>query len=421
MRIAIIGPFDIENYGDHLLKEVLEYHIQQQFGEVQLEVFTVQGGQLGFRQRPAETYPIDSLEAMHKQNPYDTLIVAGGSVIHYKTLLQNLRGEAIVYPIWKLWAQASRVASKYGVRLLWNSPEAPHNFDGWETLTTSPLLAPVDYISVRNQSSYRALAPYSHENPVLTPDSAWALRTVYTDEELLRSLPSELKGAESLVLFHCNQRLDEADIPRIITLLTSLKQKGHTVILLPLAYTNNEQALLKKLNEQSGNSFIFIDRTLPLVETIALFSRAVLYIGLSFHGAITASVFGSEVVAFDYEKRRKTKELYDLMEKSAHYTTDSTTLESVIEQLISSPLKKSEGSALVRGLQQQVSQHFSHLTSTLQKPHYTEPVDIDSIYAVAEHEVEKRFKQSQELQTLSDEFKRCYDLYQDLLAKTSKL
>ena len=420
MRIAIIGPFDIENYGDHILKEVLENSIKTVTPKVTFDVFSVFDEMLGFR-RDLRVKSIDSLEANHKKYPYDAIIIAGGSVIHYETLLQGLKGETVTYSMWKLWTQASRVASKYGIPLLWNSPEAPLNFEGWEVPVTRHLLKPVDFLSVRNISSQSALMDFTDKEPSISPDPAWILRDVYTDTVIEGLVPTALSDKSRIAVFHCNQRLSKSDMQRVATLLKNLQKRKYSVVLLPLAYTNFEQNTLKELNDAANNEFCYFNKVLSLPETVAILSRCKLYIGLSFHGAITTTVFGGEVVAFDYENRRKTKELYELIGKANNYTTTIDDLEKVVQKLSKKRISKNtpENSTVLQ-LQEEVRRHFKKMNTTLANSSEKTPLDIDEDYRVAEVEIEKRFKKSREMQELSDAFSQTYDQYQALLTSLHK-
>ena len=419
MRIAVIGPFDIENYGDHILKEVLEHHIKEALPSSQLDAFGVYSGRVGFRRDGAELTTVDELEAKHIQQPYDALIVAGGSVIHYKTLLQNIDEKKVEYPIWKLWTQASRVASKHGTRLIWNSPEAPFGFQGWQKLVTKPFLDAVHYISVRSAASFHALVEHSPAKPVIIPDSAWLLRDAYSDELLRSSVPSEVASEDMFVIFHCNQRLQESDIPRIVALLLSVQAKGYKVLLMPLAYTNNEQSMLELINKEANGAFIYMDRTLTLAESVALFSRCLLYIGLSFHGAITTSVFGGDIIAFDYENRNKTEELYEVIGKKHQYTTTIDELEGVVTKRLSKPLSHSPISPRVLKLQARVRTHFKDVSSVLKEPPKAPSQNIDMLYDVTAFETKRSFDKAQELQALSNNYQQCYSQFQTLLASVN--
>lgn len=393
MRIAIIGPFDIENFGDHIFKQVLEKYVKDSIPEAEFDPFALFGGSMGFSVSTSAVKSIDVLEECHLRNPYDALIVAGGSVIHFETLVQKLRGKKVAYPIWKLWTTASLVASKYDIKLLWNNPESPLSFEDWQGLVTEKFLEPVDFLSVRGIASRNTLQPYTDKKILVSPDTGWLLDEIYTDEVVVDSFPAEVPPAKNLALFHCNQRLSEKAIPTVIRVLKKLKRNGYTIVLLPLAYTNSEEEILEKVNKLSGGDFIYVNRPFSLIEMLSLFSKCRLYAGLSFHGAIAATIYGSEVVAFDYEKRSKTKELYSTLHKVEQYTTNPEDFETAINDYLAQDGKRlKKRLRIVDELQDKVREHFKDFCLALWDDSPKKGFDLTDVFRTADTETQKRFK-----------------------------
>lgn len=416
LKIAIIGPFDIENYGDHIFKQVLEYKISRAHPDVEFDTFAVTQGTMGFSGGKSRVFAIDELESRHKAKTYDSLLVAGGSIIHFETLIQVIRGAKEPYPLWKLWSQASRVAARYGIRLIWNNPEAPLDFEGWEVPVVRKFTQPVDFLSVRNSASRQALQKCITSDIQVGPDTGWLLRDVFNDALLAKACPPEVKG-QKLVIFHCNQNLAEEFIPEVIELLEELQQDGATVVLLPLAYTNSEENKLRQIHTTANEQFTFIDRALALPEMVALFSQCELYVGLSFHGALTTACFGGEVIAIDYEDRRKTKELYSTMGKANNYTTDIKKAAVIARHLRKTKRGNATEQKVIQELQAETQQHFERLIPALTATHKQAKLDLDEEYSIADLEIGKRFTSAQRLQEISEGFQQCYDLYQALLSK----
>jgi hypothetical protein len=394
---------------------VLEKHLTDTFAGVTLDTFSVLGGALGFSDRPIGTYAIDTLEARHKMVGYDAIIVAGGSVIHFETLWQKVGATPKEYPIWKLWIEASRVAARYQVRLLWNNPEAPLDFQGWQVPVVRQLAEPVDFLSVRNQASKAALQACTDQPVTVGLDTAWLLGDLFSEANLTKSFPPELKDLEQIVVFHCNQRLPEESIAGVVELLAGLQKNNRSVVLLPLAYTNAEEKLMKRL-QQLQPQLEYVDRVLSVSETMAVFSRCQLYIGLSFHGAITTACFGGDIIAFDYENRRKTQELYQSLGKADSYTTSLTELRQAVKQHLKQP-SAAPTKARIRELQAKVAHHFEALDEALQSQHRHNRIMLDEACSIAAFESKQQFEYQRQLQELSDGFARCYAELQALRAE----
>lgn len=414
-RVAVIGPFDIENYGDHIFERILLWKIKKEFSLLQIDVFSISSGRHGFGEDMSSVYSIDDLEKMHAHSPYDALFIAGGSIIHLKTILQDVRGEIIAYPIWKLWVVASYVAAKYSIPLAWNNPEVPADFVGWEGLALPKLLSPVGYLSVRNVSSVSAIEQFTKRKILLGADCAFLLPNFVASNTLRVFLPSEISQAHErpFAIFHCNHRLDDISFEQTIKILDKLITKGYCVILLPLAYTNREQNILRKLHEKMGERTTFIPRTLTIGESIALFREASLYVGLSFHGAISTYSFGGEIVAYDYESRRKTKELYESLGKAENYATEIEHLEKIIDRITIFPIAKQTPEQL-NSITASLEEHFTAMFSFVHRGACYEREDLSGLLEIISTEIAERDEYANQMRTLSDGYAECYRQYEEL-------
>lgn len=99
------------------------------------------------------------------------------------------------------------------------------------------------------------------------------------------------------MIYHANIHLPENEIPELVKNLYKLKCEGHDIVLLPIAYTHNDQAILNKINDYSINTygedgaFTVLGENLNMMDIMSLLACCKLYIGVSFHGAVTALSF----------------------------------------------------------------------------------------------------------------------------------
>ena len=66
-------------------------------------------------------------------------------------------------------------------------------------------------------------------------------------------------------------------------------------------------------------------------EIVSYLAFCDLYIGVSFHGAITAFCYGNPVVGFDFVHNKKTRDLYDQLGLSEQYVSDESMLHDGIK------------------------------------------------------------------------------------------
>lgn len=412
-RFAIVGPFDIENYGDHLFEHILLQKIEEKFPGSTVDIFSLYSGLHGFETTGKQVYSIDSLEEMHIDKAYSALFIAGGSVIHFHTLKQDVRGVMKKYPIWKLWATASRVASTHGIPLLWNNPEAPFEFKGWERLVAKSFIQTVDYLSVRDKASYESLLSLGGNTPLISDDSGFLFAHYVNQNNLIGTLPAELQSGDTrpIAVFHCNQNLNPNDLKYLVSTLKKVAN-NFRVILLPLAYTNREQVMLNKLYKASEEDFTFINRTMSFNELCSIFAACSLYMGLSFHGAISTYCSGGEIIAFDYEKRRKTEQLYRRLNKHHNYTTNIQDFNSIVDKHLRR--KTSTGNIRIHDIEDNLEKHFSKMLSYIQPSITKKPDDTSAIYSVMLFEMSERDKTEKLIRNLSKGYAECYRQYTEL-------
>lgn len=90
-KIAQIGVFDYENYGDVLFPEILYNELGGRLGEICVELFSPKGGIKAFSD--VHVFSIDELETKCKQEKYDAIVVGGGDLIRFdKSVAYNDSG-----------------------------------------------------------------------------------------------------------------------------------------------------------------------------------------------------------------------------------------------------------------------------------------------------------------------------------------
>ena len=120
-------------------------------------------------------------------------------------------------------------------------------------------------------------------------DTAFNIKEVFPKWKLKR----QVKG--KYVVFHSNRFIGENSYQSALKELMELS-KTYKILLLPLAVTNDDYDILKKLYKDSNEIFILPSEQLTMEEIVSYLAFCDLYIGVSFHGAITAFCYGNPVV-----------------------------------------------------------------------------------------------------------------------------
>lgn len=333
-HIAFCGVFDLINYGDHLFPSIFKSKTTDL--SLDLVLFSVTAADCTFS-GPYTVHALKNLESMHVANPFDAIIVGGGALIHFHTIHQKLglSNETFQeYPIFETWIIPSIVSRTYGIPLLWDCPGVPYDFEPALSADVKRLTDTVDYIAVRNEASRQSLLAcgIASERVRVFPDSAFILPQVYPKPMLAEIARKLLGSQEPYVVFHCHKNIPEPMLLKSIETLCSLEAQHYKVVLLPLAYTHADEQCLQHVNQLCANHHFHIpNQTLNMVEMMALLANCHLYIGVSFHGAITAFTYGAKTIAIDFFGYRKTKAVYAQMERSQYYLTDADALQQTVD------------------------------------------------------------------------------------------
>ncbi len=272
-----------------------------------------------------------------------------------------LDNEYSTYPIYDVWTIPSIFCKEYGVPLLWNNPGAPFKFEGTYELLAKQLISNVDYISVRNRFTYNSIKLLGIEDINLSVDTAFYLPEIIKKKDLPKMI-RKLNLEDNYIVFHCNRLISDEYLNIAINELLLLNEQGYKIVLLPLAYTNGDDDFAKKINSLASNKFIIFEEELSIIEIIAILANTKLYIGVSFHGAITSFVYGRKVIGFDFFSNKKTKDLFELIGLENNYLNDANKLNIVIKNVLNNVNNYDEKyNEIIKIL----DNHFNHIEKVL--------------------------------------------------------
>ena len=149
-----------------------------------------------------------------------------------------------------------------------------------------------DYVSFRDELSAQKLYDIyreGEERPSVTvcPDSVCCISDLFPAEKLA-SIRSEMNLEEPYAVMHFNISKPAEDDIFLLDTVRLLEKNGYKVVLLPLGYAHRDDLVMKAFNEKAGGTCRTFDRKLNILEMAAVLAGCSLYVGTSFHGAITA-------------------------------------------------------------------------------------------------------------------------------------
>lgn len=363
-RIALCGVFDIPNYGDHLFPLIVKNELHKRNCDFEIVLFSPFDAQESFVE-DSHIYSLDDMERMHQENPFKAILIGGGEIIHWHRYQQKHSFSSDSYepyPMDKVWAIPFLMKLKYNVPIIWNAPGIPYDFD-IDPNFANFLFSNIDYVSVRNDFSRQVLLDCGIRPEIihLVPDTGFELTTLASAEHLNKLRRDLLLDTDKYIVFHCNRFIAEADENAAFNMLNNLYDQGYSIYLLPLAYTHGDDTKLREIRERSGNRFNIPEKPLSLLQIISVLSGCTLYVGTSLHGTVTASAYGRKVVSFDYQKTKKTKDLYDKLGLSDYYTVDRSSLQENVSKALNEQVP-----ADISDIQSEIKQHFDNIVSVLE-------------------------------------------------------
>ena len=364
-KIALTGAYEIANYGDHLFPLVFKEKMKEKNIDVDLYLFSVYEGIQAFNTKE-KVYSLSQMEKMHKEINFDAVVVGGGELIHFSSCMQLLNPndtEYKKYRIFETWVIPSLLGLKYNVPILWNAPGGQYSFPDIYNDLIKLLCRPISYMSVRNYTTKKNLELCGIDSNRIkyVPDTGLSISTIYSKEYLRPIFKSLISSNKPYIVYHCNRHISEESINEIIIYLDALYKQGYEIVLLPLAYTHNDHGILKKINEKANNKYITFDKMLSLEETISILAFTSLYIGISFHGAVTSIAYDNRAIIYDYIGSEKSIDLFKLFNCSDYYISDINKLDNAIKMIMQNKPKYILSDALA-----EIEQHFNTIVSTLE-------------------------------------------------------
>lgn len=304
MKLAHIGTFDVESYGDLLFPLVLE----KRMAEVCIDCIHVspKRSQLVWQDCRRTISISDIPEIVASVN---AVVLGGGHIVraHPTSLPFYLTGGCdglTSYP--SLWLGAAELAISRGLPLCWNAPGVPRRFSTRCGRLVRWACSTVEYLAVRDLRSRDLLRAAGVERPIhVVPDTALEVSRLWSNREIDSAYKDAfarrgLRIPERSMAVHVKARYVSEPMDILAARIDRIAKKLNLVpILIAMSPCHGDADLQHLIAKQMTTSPLLVEPT-SLCEVAACIGRSQLYIGSSLHGAITAISFKvSAVVVAD--------------------------------------------------------------------------------------------------------------------------
>ena len=377
-NIAVCGTFNIENYGDVMFPEIFKKAMADR--GLDFELFLISPGNTTDKTLApgAKVYSIAEIDNIHKKNPLDFIIIGGGALIHYNKISVKIAdtGEFSDYNIYDSWYTPIAFAVRHNIRVFFNLPQVPYNFPITVKKTTQAAFNLVEYISVRDEKSREYIEElYIEESEIkptisVYPDSICSMPKLISAEYLSSIRNDIIPFEEKYCVLQFNPQKPETDDEDLLRVINRLKTEGFRVVLLPLGYTHNDDAVLNEYNNKYGKPCYVIDKKLDIYEMASVLAGCSVYIGSSFHGAITAISYGKTAISYNYIfPRTKNIEIFKMYNISDFVAEDAHQVYDILDKYLNGDMKFIPDAATVVS---NVDEHFDKIFELINKKYNTE-------------------------------------------------
>ncbi|MEJ0015587.1 MAG: polysaccharide pyruvyl transferase family protein [Acetobacteraceae bacterium] len=294
-RLALCGTFDVANFGDLLFPVVAAARLAP-LGWTVLPVSPTAGSTLF-----SDALPTHAMSELLSQDLRpDAVAVGGGELVHAwrADFLQEYRAQGVSDLAYlSLWYGGALAAALADVPLAWNAPGVPAPMEAvLRREVLDPAVAVADYVAVRDETSAIFLGR-SHAAEVV-PDTVAGLAAVWPKSSLQGALHAVLQrmgltpDARLMAVHLRPDRIDRAAIPQLGATISSFARHwGLTPVLIAIGPSLNDGEGARLLSLSMTVAHAVVDAPQSLREVAALLGHAIVYVGNSMHGYVTAAAY----------------------------------------------------------------------------------------------------------------------------------
>jgi polysaccharide pyruvyl transferase WcaK-like protein len=375
-RVAILGTFDVDNYGDHLFPRVATHELARRLPDVVVEPFSPYGRlhptRLDGGRAAAPLGPWSAERAAELAAGHDLVLVGGGELLHLN--------DPLLAPVYDTTPdELARMApSRWFVEglgpvlearcpVVWHGVGVPWAPDDEGAARLRAALADRPYVTVRDRYSAERLAKAGVDRPVdVVPDSALLLDRIMP-EELLRERLAALRakgcyppaGSPILTVQGCDLLVPHVmAVAGAVARWRAANPRGEVVIV-ETGRCRGDGLFAAALEEAvRPSAFWRLPDTVTVEDLAAVVAAGDLFVGSSLHGAITALVYCRPFVLLNLFGEAKLDGFADVTGLGRYVVGSSDAVPGALDAAMAGG---AADAALLAVLQSRVDAHFDRL------------------------------------------------------------
>ena len=361
IRIAQVGTFDVENFGDLLFPTMIEF----KYSDCEIDLYSPVGNAAKPFEPDRYVYTVTDLDERCAQYGYDAILIGGGDLLRVDKNV-SVDYESSYATVINIWQIPILVAEKYGIPVLLNAPGVPFEFCGMEQRLVKLLLSSVSYLSVRDERSARFLEQCGLVDIVRVPDTVLLISQCFGTDEMAGVRNVLVQNGvlpdwdRYLVVQHNTQNMEDvSQFQQILQTLT--KEDGYRVLLMPIGYVHGDELFMRQLVDEQNPHIFYCEAKLTPKQMCAVLAGSVGYIGTSMHGAIVTWSYRKPIVSVNTAGLSKLAGFLAMIGQEDAQVRDIRELPEVVSR----KLDTTQDEEIYARVCEKIEAHFEHIRQQL--------------------------------------------------------
>ncbi len=341
-NIAIIGTFDLENFGDLMFPIVLKKQLEKRIDLKELFLFSANSCNMPLNPETVKIYSIDSLEKVCLENGLNAIVFGGGDVARLDNGFAPEDNYVSYNTYFDMLVTAAVIADKYNIPFIWNCPGVPFEFyGGWAKIVKCITDTYSDYVSVREHGSEKILRACGCEKDiVVSPDTVLSIGTIIDKNE--NNYFDGLK--QEFDFLGGNYIVFQSAINNIIGFAKTINEQlsktaienNSKIVFLPIGNVHkDDEHIAKFLKDNSSKDFVTFNRKLNIYEIGCVLANATAFIGTSLHGNVVSNSYGVPSIGLDLFNFVKLRNYFKLVDREEFCIKDVSEISNTLSCMLS--------------------------------------------------------------------------------------
>jgi polysaccharide pyruvyl transferase WcaK-like protein len=369
--VALWGTFDVDNFGDHLFPRIARMELDRR--GCRIRTYAPMGWAHpthmdgGDPSEPLGAYEPSRLDRLAAVN--DAVLVGGGEIIHMRDeLLAPHYGvtaeEARKLGASRFFIEGLGPAREQACPLLWHAVGIPFDASPSEAACLATAVADRPYVAVRDEVSRRRLAAAGVErNIAVVADSGFLIPRLLRPEVLEKRLAylrvmGWFPADGPVVVVQGNRDLTRfaGDIATALRALTA-ERPELTITLLETGNGHGDHEFAEALSHHLEGKVARMPSSTGIEDIAAAIAAAELFVGISFHGNVTAAAFGRPHVILNLNGQSKLDGLANALHAPERLVVGVDSVADAMRRNIDQGPRPD----VVRALQAGIDEHFDRV------------------------------------------------------------